>query len=250
MIITMYILQDILSELEMKIKIKNGSTPLKGIRLGKKNQEGDYAYISKQGKNVRCKNGEDEIIIYEKTSEEVSNWIQDGLDRLYEWERDLYSVVYRKGKLQDLVDISVPIFKNPIFIVDELDMVRALSNHEFGTVNEEWDYILQNKRMPFDKVSTILQDKFFEKEAVLSGKKRVPFLYSPPGMYHRGVNFRIPSLKEGEYQGTFVIVENETPITVGMIHISRVLADVVCDWIENAEENRELKTRTDFLRNL
>lgn len=210
----------------------------------------NYANLYKKGKNIIFAHGKDSIVIHNTSLEQVSNAIEN-LTEVYEcWEKDLYTIIFEGGNLQDIVNLSEPIFKNPIFIVDELDVVCAKTSHGLGTVNEEWDYILNNGRMPFDKVSAIYRNRVFDKGGYQSEINYIPFLFNPPGMYHRGINFRIPAPLTNKFVGTFIIIENETPITVGKLHASRILAAVICEWVKIPQNNQKLRTTENLFTEL
>lgn len=243
MILTMPIIEDALSDFELTTNIINVAKIFNGIRLGKTQQDDSYVMVYAENNFVYCVNGIDSIIIKNSTLENVYNTIENYIEKFESWEKKLFQTIYQEGSLQVLVDLSKPIFMNPIFIVDELDYVCARTSHELGMVNEEWDFIITNGRMPFEKVSAIYLNDEFNGNLEQLSQENYPFIFSPPGMYHRGINFRIPSpLHENKYLGTFIIIENETPITVGMLHISRILADAICEWLSNHKNNHVLKT--------
>ena len=244
--LTMHILEDALKEYKISTLITKGSRSFDGVRLGKPSEKTSHAFLYKKGANIICFFENDTIIVYNNTIENVSNSINDYIDVCNSLQNKLNEIVYKNGSLQDIVDLAEEVFKNPIFIIDELNLVKAISSHKPGTVNEEWDYILEHNSMPFDRVSAIKRNENLKKTSYKNIKDLKPFFFNPPGMYHRGINYRIPDNINKRFLGTFIIIENETPITVGMLHLSELITDTVNEWFNLNQNTHQMQTPSKF----
>ena len=246
--LTMHITADALAAYRKETRISDGSTELGGLRLGTNTTSDHYLSVFQDGDNVILRHLSDQITVFDANLTDVANTVMDFTENLNRLAADLNSLVDSGSPLQSLVDRSLEHFRNPVFIVDETNTVRARTNHIPGTVNDDWDYIVQNGRMPLERVRTIYNSNpsdWFSPACLTK-----PFLYRPPGMTVRSINYRIPSTDRNKFIGTLIILENETPISAGMLQYSALLADAVTYWVTKHRGERLLNTISDMLLDL
>lgn len=247
--LTMHIAEDALAGYTMTSNISNGDARIDGIRFGEAGVPGNYLCIYAGDGFVLLSHLKDEIKVFEANMTDVANEILQMTERLRQLERDLHHLIDCGETLQALVDRSVEHFRNPIFIIDETNTVRARSDHALGTVNDDWDCIVQYNRMPIDKVRMIYNSTQGI-DWLSPARLKKPFLYGPPGSSVRGINYRIPSADRSVFTGTLIIIENETPITAGMLQYSSILADAIVKWVDKHQGERLMNTVGDTLSDL
>jgi hypothetical protein len=246
--LTMRIAEDALAAFRLSTNITDGTAIIDGIRLGAFTSLSSYLAVCKDGSDVLLTHLSDQIRVFGSSLNDVVNAVLELSERLKHLETDLNSLIDSGAPLQALVDRSLEHFNNPIFIIDETNTVRARTGHAPGTVNDDWDYIVQFNQMPIDRVRAIYNTNNINWFSPARLKK--PFLYGPPGMAVRGINFRIPSADRSQFTGTLIIIENETPVTVGMLQYSSILTDAVTRWAETHQKERVMYTAGDTLSDL
>jgi hypothetical protein len=239
--LTMPILADELSDYSIDSTLTPGAAALSGIRLGPWKNDEQYVYLSQDGADVICCNGRDCIRVRRAMVSQVFNTISSLTERLQNWEDTLNGILYSGGTLNELLACSTSILNNPIFIVDEREIVFAMTDHPAGTVDSEWDYMLKHGRMPYHRVSAIYRDSDFKKARRSSESENEPFYFQPPGMTHRGINYRIPDPSADSFLGTIVVVESQTPFTEGLLHLSRTLIKAVVKWTQIHKNDHNMK---------
>lgn len=250
MFLTMNIIQDSLKDFKIEAKLTSGSAPVKGISINEKRAE--FVSVSEEDGAVVFTHGKDFLRVMDSPFDRTMNTVLEA-SRCYElWERDLYHMIFTGCSLQDITDKAFSLFQNPVFFVDETDHVLALTNHGKGEVNEAWDYLLDTGYLPFES-STASRSKIEGNiHSHQRGGRNVPFLFSPPtrDIDNRGINYRIYSPVTGEALGTMIIIENETPITLGMLNLSEILTNAVDEWLNMHKLDHPFKTDRNLIREL
>jgi hypothetical protein len=244
----MRIVEDALSGFRTSTNISDGTARCDGIRFGPPAAASSYIAISQDGNDILLRHSSDLIRVIEAGLDDVANAVLGFTERLSVWASDLNVLIDSDAPLQALVDRSFEHFRNPIFIIDETNMVRARTDHALGSVNDDWDYIVQFNQMPIDRVRAIYNSNHIDWFS--PSRLTKPFLYGPPGMTVRAINFRIPAADRSVFTGTLIIIENETPVTAGMLQYSSVLADAVVKWVIRHHGERLLYTVGDTLSDL
>lgn len=239
--LTMRILEDALQDFHPVSQIVDGCARLGGVLLTEEPQPG-FACLTSENGGVLCRAGEDSLFFPDAAIPEVANAIAAELKRLMDWKRELDEILSRGGGIQELITASYPVFRNPIFATDELDLVCAKTHHGFGEVNKEWDYILRHGCMPFERMQGISGTEPFRSHHIGEEGPARPFFYCPPGMAARAISYRIPSQKRGVYIGALVIIETERPLTEGTLHLSQILAEAVNCWVQIGDGEIRLKS--------
>ena len=250
MFITMNIVEDALREFDTESKLTNGSAPLQGIKINE--IEDNYLTVTEEKGQVVCQHGKDRIVVKNVGLDRTINTILTAAREGELWERALYHMIFNDCSLQEIVEKAYEIFHNPVFFVDETDHVLAKTHHGTGEVNDAWDYILETGYLPLE-TTTITHEKM---ERNLSASQRrgknAPFLFSPPttDIDNRGINYLIYSPISRERVGTLIIIENETPVTLGMLNLAEVLTDAVDEWMNMHKEDHPFKTSRNLIQEL
>lgn len=250
MFLTMNIILDALRDFYAEAELTNGSAPLKGIRINEAAE--DCVAVSVTDSAVVFSHGRDIIKVPGAPLDRVFNAVLEA-SRAYElWERDLYHLIFSGCSLQDIVDKAFPLFQNPIFFVDETDRVLARTPHGTGEVNEAWDILVETGYLPYESATAsrnLIEGNIHSRRR---RGKNVPFLFSPPtkDIDNRGINYRIYSPATEEVVGTLIIIENETPVTLGMLNLSEVLTDAVDEWMHMHKNDHPFKTDRNLIREL
>ncbi len=239
--ITMPILADGLSKFRIETAIAPNAGELRGIRLGGNLVSDQYVHIIQNAKDVICCCGSDYIKVFDATVDVVFNEVSSLNERLHNWEDELKNCIFNGGTLHDLLMLGSEVLNNPIFILDQREIVFAMTDHAEGSVDPEWDYMMKHGRMPFNRVSAIYHNTNIKNIRRSSEYDGLPFIFNPPGMTHRGIIFRIPDPQADSFLGTMVIVENRGPFTEGSLHLSRTLIKSVVKWTEIHKNDHNMK---------
>jgi len=239
--LTMPIIADGLSGYQLETTIRQPAGELSGIRLGPGTPGESYVFLTQSGEDVVCCSGHDCIRVRLATVHDVFNTISALVEQLQKWENRLNDIIYGGGGLDSLIQCSSPILGNPIFILDERDIVFAMTDHPAGTVDPEWDHMIQHGRMPYYRISSIYHNSDFKRLRRASEYDNQPFVFQPPGSSSRGINFRIPDPAADSFLGTMCVVESQTPLTEGQMHKTRILIQAIIKWTHLHAEDHNMK---------
>lgn len=215
--LSMYMAQDALAGFMPIPEIVDGDQRYRGLRLGAAGA-GTMGLMEAAGE-TRLVGGRDRIRLPGTSLTDAHDALMDALTAWSDWDARLQAAA-AEGTLQDLVDIAFELFDEPIFITDARDRISAITPHPRGSVNDEWDHILEHGSMPAGRLVGIYRDQLFRSAG---GRDGAPFIFNPPGMSHRGINMRFLDPASGDWQGVAVIIEHKSAITVGRLHLSESL---------------------------
>lgn len=249
--LSMEIIKDNLNCFTYKAEIKENAQEIEGLRILNAEQEiydSKYLYISANVQFVQNKQFEkaitlmhrfDKIVIPDVSIEQITNCILSIFEKYNSWERKIQSLVIKHASLQDLLEASNDIFENPCFIADMRGNITAISHqYEIGTVNERWDYCLENMRPPIDVLSMPL---------INSSEQLVPDWSDSAQIYHaKDTLIGRYILVDQEPIGAFCIQENHKPLTESSCSLANIFCDMLSQLI-TAKKNEELLTNTDLL---
>ena len=121
------------------------------------------------------------------------------------WDRSLSEILRRSGTVKELMDVSAPIFGNPISIHDSA--FKCVAETDSRGADRETDFSLR-RRDPTYITSTVLQHPDF---VASLHRKGATMLTSPPGGSR---NSAVKNLFfNGEFVYRIVITERERPLT-------------------------------------
>lgn len=214
---SMYMALDALASFMPIPEITDGEARYRSLRLGTAAR--DAMGLIEDGGGLLLVGGRDRIRLPGARLTEAHDALMDALTAWSDWDARLQAAA-AEGTLQDLVDIAFTMFDEPIFITDARDRITALTAHPRGSVNDEWDYILEHGSMPAGRLVGIYRDQLFRSAG---GRDGAPFIFNPPGMQHRGINMRFLDPDGGDWQGVAVIIEHKSAITIGRLHLAESL---------------------------
>ena len=224
---SLIIVEQVLKEYHPTIQISDNNKLLKGITLSDVTGEDDLLHIYNEDESVICRNEDDFIVLPTDGLLDVVEKIVAFSDKLSAWRDDLLRLISEEASLKKIIDRSVSIMENPILVVDESSVVRAVSDHGMGEINSDWDYILENGCIRLETVENVFRTPQYKKQVRMSPNK--PF-YIKPSTSIGGINFRILSDIGQSYIGTLVILEGLNPITPAMMQYVTILADAIQIW--------------------
>lgn len=232
--LTMTILQDALEDFETQCFIDKEGSVLKGIRFGNKDSieglQDNFLYISNQENDVKCTSIYGDITIRNSNIDIIYKCISEYSERLDSWKEDLNNMIFSNCTLHDLSVRSQIFIKSAFFITDESNNVLETSSHKQGSVTEEWDYIIQNKRMMVEVVQDIFKAEQFKRNFYSTGD--IPFYYHPQGLNYGGINYRIPSPNKNGYMGTLIIIETKDPFPAGILQYAEIFGRAITHWVK------------------
>ena len=215
--LSMYMALDALAGFMPIPEISDGEARYRGLRLGAAGP--DAMGLVEAAGETQLMGGRDRIRLPGTRLTDAHNALMDALTAWSGWDERLQAAA-AEGTLQDLVDIAFELFDEPIFITDARDRITAVTAHPRGSVNDEWDHILEHGSMPAGRLVGIYRDQLFRSAG---GRDGAPFIFNPPGMSHRGINMRFLDPDSGDWQGVAVIIEHKSAITVGRLHLAESL---------------------------
>ncbi|MDO4572600.1 MAG: helix-turn-helix domain-containing protein [Clostridia bacterium] len=220
--LSIYMALDALAEFLPIPAIQDGEARLAGFRLGLETP--DTLCLRETAAGVELRAGRDRVLVPGQRSQVVANRLSAAMALWDAWERRLFDAAVGGDSLQALVDEAFRFFDEPIFITDTRDRIAAITPHPAGAVNEEWDYMLEHGVMPADRLMKIYRDPLFRR---FSAEPPGPFIFSPPGMEHRGINLQFRDADTGSLLLVAVIIEHRAPITIGRLHLAQCFYEAV-----------------------
>ena len=241
--LSMEIIKNNLSCFIYQAEITENAQEIEGIRILNADQEifdSKYLYISSDVQFVQNKQFKktitlmhklDKIIISDVSIEQITNYILSIFEKYNSWEKKIQSLVIKHASLQELLETSNDIFENPCFIADIRGNIIAITHqYKIGTVNERWDYCLENMRPPIDVLSMPL---------INNSEQLVPDWSDSAQIYH-AIDTLIGRyiLVDQEPLGAFCIQENHTPLTESSCSLANIFCDIISQLIITKKKRR------------
>lgn len=145
----------------------------------------------------------------------VFNCIQSIFDYYEEWEQQLISVCHQNGSLSDLLEISQPVFNNPLCI---MNMDFSLVAHRGLSQLPDSGQLFENDSLRLDYIHALIQDGNFRPEEA-SPK---PFLFPAYLTGHCSLNMRLFLDEKPAY--LLSVLENKIPLTDADQYLITILA--------------------------
>ena len=185
--LSMWILYDWLKKYRPEPRILQGEQVLRSARI--LSNEADIErqnvylaraseFISGEEDKVICVQGKDMILLNTKDMDEVLNAIFDAFDFYNSWADGLAEETAAGCSVQDIVDRSDPVFRQPLLVYNSGNEVVGISSgYPKGSLDEEWDVLLQTRTNSMDFLMKL------RKELKLQRNRREPcgILWKDPG---------------------------------------------------------------------
>ena len=250
--LSMWILADCLEKYHPIINIKNGNQILQSARILSSDTciEPQNVYlahakefISNQGDKIICVHEHDLLLLDTTDIDRALNDILDAFDYYNNWSDELRKDVADGCGLQQLVDRSYDIFREPMAVFDAGHMVIA-HTAQYGPddVDDGWKALLQARNKPLDGFSK------------MKGQ-----LYQ--SRYHRGAQelklpfFSVHSLQKMLFHertviGQIILLEFHRWERKGAIQLLDTFGSLVERWMNHTREEQLLKAECDIFRDL
>lgn len=160
MYLSMYLIADWLEAYRPYCQIKDGAMILQNARILSESGRfrPDSVYIGKAKEfiptikeSVICVNGGDYLIIHNSDPDLIFNEVLDAFEFYNGWEHEIKQKIFSGCSIQDLIDCSEDVFKNPIAVVNSSHMVQGISSGKYaGHAMDNIQYLRENKFMPLD----------------------------------------------------------------------------------------------------
>lgn len=233
--LSMHILADWLEKYKPTKNITSGQMILSGVRLYSetaREMDDTMLYIGLasgifpgqfQNGQVICTNQADWILIETGDTVQILNDVLKAYEFYNEWEADLKEAAYSNCSFQTLIDLSYPVFRNPIFMVDWFGKVLGLtSQNEAKMDGTTWDYMRKEGYLPayvYDLVK--ITNKQFKD---IENNKEIFYLEVPQYDYHC---FHCTVFVKNQPFLNFEVSKNTTELTEGMRLLMGVLREAV-----------------------
>lgn len=247
----MWMIADWLKEYEPAVKIEKGEPILRNVRILTPNsrQERQNVYVAPakeyfgKGEGVICVHERDLLIFKTDDIDQIFNDILAAFDFYNDWTDGLKEKIDEGCTLQNILDESIDIFKNPIFILDTGYVAIAVSKgYGVEQIEPYWMHFLSGKSIQLDHVNKILpiiSKNRKNTEIYLMDKSVFPFSSAVRNLFYYKRN-----------KGTLSMIEVNGKSTKGTLHLFNQLANIIEYWIGHNEAQLELKDEISIFLNL
>ena len=233
--LSLFILADWLSKYTPSVMISDGQPCLSGARLyteGSLDLDDTLLYIGRasdvcpdeyQDETVMCVNQHDRILIASVDLQGILNEVLTAFDFYNAWEAALREAAYTSASFQTLIDLSYPVFKNPIFMVDWYGKVLGMTSQSAAKMDgTTWEYMRTQGYLPvyvYDRVQ-INAEQF----DTIEHSQEIVRLDFPQYDYHC---LHCTVFVENRPFLNFEISKNETELTEGTRQLAEILKQAV-----------------------
>lgn len=134
---------------------------------------------------------------------QVMQRVSTEFTRYFGWADKLYEAIAKNTDLQTIIDLTVPIFQNPIYISDSSFKMLASWGGDFGAINPTWRYQEKYHYLPYQVMQSLVETGELKK------------LYHTPQAWKVSNSKGFTALpyiskairKEGNHYGNFYIIE-------------------------------------------
>lgn len=250
--LSMWILADWLEKYRPITNIKNGNQVLQSARILSKNAciEPQNLYlapakefISNQGDKIICVHDHDMLLLDTTDMDRVFNDILDAFDFYNRWSDRLMEDITDGCGLQQLMDRSYDIFREPMAVFDAGHMVIAHTT-QYGPddVDDGWKAILQTGSGSFDMFNKMKGQLYQSRYRRGVQELKIPF-------------FSVHSLQKMLFHeqtviGQIILLEFHRWERKGAMQLLDTLGSLVELWMVRTQEERLLRTECDLFRDL
>ena len=230
--LSMWILYDWLKKYRPEPRILQGEQVLRSARI--LSNEADIErqnvylaraseFISGEEDKVICVQGKDMILLNTKDMDEVLNAIFDAFDFYNSWADGLAEETAAGCSVQDIVDRSDPVFRQPLLVYNSGNEVVGISSgYPKGSLDEEWDVLLQTRTNSMDFLMKL------RKELKLQRNRRDTMRYFVEGSRYSSV---YKSIFSGRlWVGRLLLLETDHELSRGEMQLFDTLASMVEHW--------------------
>lgn len=250
--LSMWILADWLNKYQPTVQIEAGTQVLRSVRIltdERTVSEKQHVYVARsieyfgKGKGVICVHERDIIMLNTEDIDTVFNDILAAFDFYNSWSDQLKERIDMGCKLQDILDESVPLLRNPVFIMDTASIAKAVSKG-FGVEKIEpvWSRVENAKSIPLQYLNQIRNELSARRKSV------EPYRMDDTVFPFNSLTRNLFAYKR--HYGTIVLVEVNQRGNDGHTQIFNELANIVQYWLRVNEDQEELREETDIFLDL
>ena len=160
------------------------------------------------------------------------------------WEKDLHEMIWEQKSLQDLIDRSEEIFRNPIFLSNWQGNVLGYSKaYKEAQIRPFWHTVTHDNRVPLDTLATLMDSEY---RHLLKDENQVHLL-SFPGISYRSLFGLIH--EAGEIVLQFQIIEYANPLDDADLALAGNLLNILRFFYRNTQQTGR-ETALDVFRQL
>lgn len=205
----------------------------------------EFDFFETDSQRVVCHYTESNLILETTDMFSVFNEILNAFSFYSNWGRQLGQMIERQCTLTELLDISIPIIKNPVFVLDSSDTIIAFSSkYQNEFVDQTWNRLMIQKYTSPEQAFA-----FHNREnSYFNNRYQEPFLI-PAGLFPRNSYSQNLFLAQ-DWCGICAMIEYEHPFDTGQMHLFKILCDYVQIWINKQSNNALLSMDETLLSDL
>ena len=250
--LSMWILNDWLRKYHPEPKIIFGDQVLRSARIlsAETNIERQNVYLARASEfingeedRVICVQGQDMILLNADDMNEVLNDIFDAFDFYNGWADGISMDIQNGCSLQDIVDQSQAVFRQPLLIYDSGNEIVGLSSgYPKGSLDREWDTILETRTNSMDFLLKLRE------ELILQKTRHDTARYNVEGAMYSSVYRSLFS--DRAWVGRLLLLEADHELTRGEMQLFETLASLVERWILSSSQASLMKEETTIFKDL
>lgn len=250
--LSMWILNDWLKKYRPEPRIVTGDQVLRSARILSSDIEIERQnvylaraseFISGEEDRIICVQGQDMILLSADDMNEVLNDIFDAFDFYNSWADGISADILNGCTLQDLVDKSGPVFKQPLLIYNSGNEIVGLSSgYPKGSLDSEWDTILETRTNSMEFLLKLRE------ELVLQKTRHDTARYAVAGSMYSSVYKSIFS--DRAWVGRLLLLETDHTLSIGERQLFETLASLVERWIQSSDRKVQMREETAIFKDL
>ncbi len=232
--LSMWMFADWLKEFYPQPDIKSNAFDIEAVRLFASDvvldqhtmYVGRLRDLFKNGSDhVICVHNNDMLLLDTTELEEVLNCVLNAFAFYTNWDNTMMNLLTSGAMLQDLMDASAEVLKNPAFILDSGQRHLAHNqNFGVGEVDEMWDYLLKQGSCEMDFLIRFNQ---FDPERL--GRRGI-YTYEEPVFPNRAWHYNF--LLDGNFLGTATYIDLDQSATEGMRNCFLLFCQYADQWFQ------------------
>ena len=232
--LSMWMFADWLADFHPKPDIKLNQFEIEAVRLftSDLNLDTHTMYVGrlrdlfkKGSDNIICVHNNDMILLDTAELEEVLNCVLNALAFYTGWDNTMMNLLTSGAMLQNLMDASAEVLKNPVFILDSGQRHLAHNqNYGVGEVDELWDYLLEGGSCDMD---FLISFNKFDPDRL--GRKGI-YTYEEPVFPNKAWHYNF--LLDGNFLGSATYIGLDDTVTEGMRNSFFLFCRYVDQWFQ------------------
>lgn len=235
----MWIIAEWMSAYNPIVKIENGRQVLRYVRMltSDSKMESQNAYVASAkgyfgtGECVICVHERDMILFKTDDIDPIFNEILAAFDYYNDWRDSSREIIDEGCSLQDIIDKSECVFKEPIFVLDTgYTATAAGKNYGAEKIEQIWAHIQGQKSVPVEKIKELMP-------ILTSGRGKTPIVTDDHIFPYCSVIRNIYSYKK--HKGSVSIIAINNPNSQARVQLFNELADIVEYWLRHNEDQND-----------